>query len=74
MSTTIYTYVETQLSYYKFIAESVISTIIIPNIKDLQLEKSETFIYNNDRLPTFSIGPNGFNSPGKLLVKYKGVK
>ncbi|XP_050355245.1 fibrohexamerin-like, partial [Nymphalis io] len=41
---------------------SVVSTVVIPNRKDLQLQKSEITSYLNE-IPAFSIGRNAFESP-----------
>nr|XP_026490363.1 fibrohexamerin-like [Vanessa tameamea] len=46
--------------------KSVVSTIVIPNRKDLQLQKSETVSYVNE-VPIFSIGKNAFDHPDSTV-------
>ncbi|XP_069362093.1 fibrohexamerin-like [Maniola hyperantus] len=53
---------------------SFVVTIIIPNLKDLRFEDSESFLYTNDPTPRMVVGPRAFSGTDpqvqETFVKY----
>ncbi|CAH2234678.1 jg6150 [Pararge aegeria aegeria] len=51
------------MDFFNVSYTSLVVTIIIPKLEDLQLQDSEVFLYSNDFTPVFVVGPRAFSSP-----------